>query len=107
MIKMIPEAKLRKLPDWMKKIMHFLGRMSVPGKLIYILISVLATIWFLVRVIPKPSRATYPCMQVAYPFMSGMVIWILTFTGSVFALKNAKRKLMEARYFAALIFTVR
>jgi hypothetical protein len=27
----------------------------------------LAVIWFLVRVIPKPSRASYPCQRAAFP----------------------------------------
>ncbi len=101
---MISEAKLRKLPDWIKRTMKFLGKMKVPGKIVYIFISVLATVWFLVRVIPKPSRATYPCMQVAWPLMSGMVIWILTFTGSVVAFKTARLKFVEARYMAAVLF---
>jgi len=42
--------------------------------MVYIVISVLATIWFLIRVIPKPSRAAYPCMQVVAPVMSGFAI---------------------------------
>ncbi len=29
--------------------------------------GLLALIWFLIRVIPKPSRATYPCQRVAFP----------------------------------------
>jgi len=32
-----------------------------------------ALIWFLVRVIPKPSRVTYPCMKVAAPLASTSV----------------------------------
>jgi hypothetical protein len=45
------------------------------------IIGFIALTWFLVRVIPKPSRATYPCMKVAYPLMSGMVIWLIGITG--------------------------
>jgi hypothetical protein len=33
--------------------------------------------WFLVRVIPKPIRATYPCQQAAFPVLSSFVIWLL------------------------------
>jgi len=35
-----------------------------------------ALLWFLVRVIPKPSRAAYPCQRAAFPFASGFVIWL-------------------------------
>ncbi|MGQ8336946.1 DUF362 domain-containing protein [Sunxiuqinia sp. A32] len=40
-------------------------------------IGLVATIWFLVRVIPKPSRATYPCQRAAFPIASAFVIGIL------------------------------
>ena len=36
-----------------------------------ILISVFGTLWFLIRVIPKPTRATYPCMRAVAPFIVG------------------------------------
>ena len=33
--------------------------------------------WFLLRVIPKPIRATYPCQQAAFPLASACVLWLL------------------------------
>lgn len=33
-------------------------------------------IWFLVRVIPKPSRASYPCQRAAFPAASAFVLWL-------------------------------
>jgi uncharacterized protein (DUF362 family) len=36
-----------------------------------------ATIWFLIRVIPKPSRASYPCQRAAFPIASGFVLWLI------------------------------
>jgi len=39
--------------------------------------GLVALLWFLVRVLPKPSRATYPCQRVAFPLASGFVIWLL------------------------------
>ena len=100
------EERFQKLPNRIKRILSFLKRMKVPGKIIYILISVLATIWFLIRVIPKPSRALYPCMQVAAPTMSSFVIWILAVTGAAFAFRKAKHKIIEARYIAAGLFLI-
>jgi hypothetical protein len=38
--------------------------------------GVLALLWFLVRVIPKPSRAGYPCQRAAFPVASAFVIWL-------------------------------
>ena len=103
---MISEERLQKLPDWIKKIVLFLKKMQAPGKVIYFLISFLATVWFLFRVIPKPSRATYPCMQVAAPMMSGFVIWILAASGAAFAFRKAKHKLFEAKFIAAALFLI-
>jgi hypothetical protein len=100
------EERNQKLPDWIKRITVFLRKMRVPGLLIYILISVLTTVWFLFRVIPKPSRASYPCMQVAAPIMSGFVIWLMALMGAAFAFKKVKLKLLEARYITALLFLI-
>ena len=103
---MITEERLRKLPDWIKRTTRLLTKTKVPGKLVFILISLLASVWFLFRVIPKPSRATYPCMQVAAPIMSGFVIWILSLTGAAYAFKKAKHQLIEAKYLAAGLFLI-
>ncbi len=75
-------------------------------QLSFILLGISSTFWFLIRVIPKPSRAAYPCMQAASPMMSGFVIWILSLTGATFAFKKAKRKLLETKYVAAAFFLV-
>lgn len=38
----------------------------------YPLIALLALLWFLIRVIPKPSRVSYPCQQVALGLSSSL-----------------------------------
>jgi hypothetical protein len=43
------------------------------------LVGLAAIIWFLIRVIPKPSRATYPCQQVA----AGLGVGFLSYLGVV------------------------
>lgn len=65
--------------------------------------GLLALIWFLIRVIPKPSRATYPCQRVAFPLASGFIVWLLGLAGSVAAYRKAKRSLAKARYILAAI----
>ena len=47
-------------------------------------------VWFLVRVIPKPSRAAYPCQRVAFPVASGFVVWLMALAGSAFAWRQAR-----------------
>ena len=59
-------------------------------------------IWFLIRVIPKPSRATYPCQRLAAPFAAGFVIWITGLIGSVVAYRKAKLFMRQSRYVVAL-----
>lgn len=70
-------------------------------KLAFFILGIGSTIWFLIRVIPKPSRAGYPCMKAAAPLMSGFVIYLLGLGGSVLLFKSAYAKLKQARYMAA------
>jgi hypothetical protein len=64
-------------------------------------IGLAALVWFLVRVIPKPSRATYPCQRVAFPLASSFIIWLLGIIGSVTAYRRAKSAIARARYVLA------
>jgi uncharacterized protein (DUF362 family) len=76
------------------------------SKIIFIALGISSTVWFLVRVIPKPQRAAYPCMRAAAPIMSAFVIWLLTLSGSVFAFKKAKNHFRKARYIYAASFFI-
>ena len=58
-------------------------------KLFFPFLGIGALIWFLVRVIPKPSRAAYPCMRVAYPMASAFVVYLLGLAASAFAMLPA------------------
>ena len=64
--------------------------------------GLLALAWFLVRVVPKPSRALYPCQRVAMPLASGFVAWLLGIAASVAALRKARSSLHGRRYTLAL-----
>jgi hypothetical protein len=57
--------------------------------------------WFLIRVIPKPSRATYPCMKVAAPIASSFVVWLMGLTISAFAFAKAKITWRQRRWWMA------
>jgi len=52
----------------------------------------MSLLWFLVRVIPKPSRAAYPCQRVAFPIASSFVVWLLAVLGSAFAWRKAQSR---------------
>ena len=100
------KGKLSKVRDWMRD-HHF------PPKLLFFIMGIISTIWFLIRVIPKPSRANYPCMQVAAPFMSGFVVYVLSLGVATLALRKARQNIFRARYIAggslivaALVFIV-
>ncbi len=73
-------------------------------KITFILTGIATTIWFLIRVIPKPQRAAYPCMRVAAPVMSGFIIWLLSLAGSIAAFKKAKLNFIRSKYLYGTLF---
>ncbi|MBN2589307.1 MAG: DUF362 domain-containing protein [Sedimentisphaerales bacterium] len=70
------------------------------------LLGLLSLIWFLIRVIPKPSRATYPCQQAAFPLASAFVVWLIGLAGSALAYRRASHLFARARYIAAVFCLV-
>jgi hypothetical protein len=60
--------------------------------------GIASLIWFLVRVIPKPSRATYPCMKVAMPLAYSFMAYIVTMAASVLFFKKAVLHFRKNRY---------
>ncbi|MBN2182546.1 MAG: DUF362 domain-containing protein [Sedimentisphaerales bacterium] len=70
------------------------------------LIGLVSLIWFLIRVIPKPSRATYPCQRLAAPLAGSFIVWIAGLVGSSFLYRRAKLLLKKSRYVMAGILIV-
>ncbi len=95
------KGKLGEIRDWMKS--H-----HIPPRMLFFILGIISTIWFLIRVIPKPTRATYPCMRVAAPFMSGLIVYFLAVAGITVASRRLKQKIVNVRYASAalLIFAV-
>ena len=79
----------KKEPRWLKYIFPIAGLVSL--------------IWFLVRVMPKPSRATYPCQRVAFPLASGFVAWLLGLGAASVVFRKARLNLSRRRYFVGLM----
>jgi len=94
------------LPAKFQKAIKRLKSQKVPPKVILLAIGFLATLWFLVRVIPKPSRAAYPCMKATAPFMSAFVIYLLSLGGSIAAFRRFRLSISKSSYFIASLCLV-
>ena len=93
--------KEKNIPERFLKFYEKLKKLRIPGRVTFVIIGLVSTLWFLVRVIPKPSRAGYPCMRIAAPFMSSFVLYLLSLTGSVLLFKRARRFFYHSRYLLA------
>jgi len=93
-------SKLKGTPGRMR---DWLQRKHVPYKVIFTVMGIASTIWFLIRVIPKPSRATYPCMKVAAPFMSGFVGYLLAVGGLTALSRKLKTRFLNVRVGASVM----
>ena len=76
------------------------------SNLYLIIVGLGALIWFLIRVVPKPSRATYPCQRVAFPIASAFVIYIVSFVSSSFAFLKFKKHWGNGNHLAAIMFLI-
>lgn len=63
-----------------------------------------STLWFLIRVIPKPSRAYYPCMQAAAPMMSAFVTYMLSFTATWWSGRKLLGAVRQQKIFVSVFF---
>ncbi len=80
----------RRGPWWLPWVFPFVGLVSL--------------LWFFLRVIPKPSRAAYPCQRLAAPVASGFVVWLTGIVASSLAYRKARRLAGQARYMIAGVF---
>lgn len=71
------------------------------SKLLFPILGLAALMWFAIRVLPKPSRAGYPCMQVAAPIASGFLVWSAGLLTSLFAFNKARSFMRQSRYWIA------
>ncbi|MFH0758943.1 MAG: two-component regulator propeller domain-containing protein [Bacteroidota bacterium] len=76
-------------------------KFKIPQRLLFIATGIIATIWFLIRVIPKPSRAAYPCMRIAAPVMSGFIVYLLSLGGITLFIRKARKNFLRADYMSA------
>jgi len=75
-------------------------------KLAFFIVGIGSTIWFLIRVIPKPSRAAYPCMKASAPFMSAFVLYLIGLASTIYLFKEKKRRLFLLKGVLGILFVV-
>lgn len=92
------------LPRKFQAFIRSLKTLKIPNGLVVFTIGLLATVWFLIRVIPKPSRAAYPCMQATAPFMAGFVVYLSSLAGSVWAFGRFRRAAASRVSIVAVLF---
>jgi len=80
------------------------GRTPRWPRLLLPIVGLLSLLWFLIRVIPKPSRAAYPCQRLALPFASSFVVWLVGALGSAATFKRALTALVRKRPLVAALF---
>lgn len=107
----------------MKKILnHLTNRMFIrqpqTGKIIafrkpefftlipFIIIGLASLIWLFVRVLPKPSRVSYPCMKVAMPLAFSFLAWLASMSATVLLFRKAIANFKALKYKYALLFMV-
>lgn len=84
----------------------FMRRIRVPYRIIFIVVGIISTVWFLIRVIPKPSRAAYPCMKAAAPFASSFLTYLIGITGFTLFFRKARERYLRSKYLMSLVFII-
>jgi hypothetical protein len=77
-------------------------KITIPGgfyKLLFPIVGLFALLWILIRVIPKPSRAEYPCIKAATPFASGFLVYLASLMVSALAFAKTKKRIFLSPYF--------
>jgi len=72
-----------RLDRWLKK--HPRATWMFP------LAGFLSLVWFLIRVLPKPSRAAYPCQRIAAPLAGGFLASFAGLVGPALAFHKSER----------------
>ncbi|HUX97652.1 MAG TPA: DUF362 domain-containing protein [Bacteroidales bacterium] len=92
--------------DWFRKMKEGLKNRKLPDRLVFILLGIASTIWFFGRVIPKPTRAAYPCVRAVAPFMSGFVLYLLSLGGMSLVIKRLGEGIRRRLSFTTVVLLV-
>lgn len=75
-------------------------------RIVFLILGFGSLVWFLIRVIPKPSRAAYPCMKAAAPLASSFVLYLLGISGFTLFFRKARERILKSKYLMASLFIV-
>ena len=70
-------------------------------KLLFPLVGLAALTWVIIRVVPKPSRAAYPCQQTAIPLAATFLTWLFASSAGVMLIKLARKYFTRKRILIA------
>ncbi|HAM39375.1 MAG TPA: hypothetical protein DCP53_08305, partial [Elusimicrobia bacterium] len=73
--------------------------------LFFPIIGILSIIWFLIRVIPKPSRAAYPCQRIAMGFGGSFLASFIGIFTSVTIFKKLRLRFCK-KHLMMILFTI-
>ena len=96
------EAKIKSLRKLPRQFFNIKFR-KVRFRWVFPVIGLVSLIWFLVRVIPKPNRAAYPCQRAAFPLASGFVIWLIGALASILFFRKAKHCFARSRHVVGIM----
>lgn len=104
----MPFSKRKEAPSVRPKTDKLPGRFGKYPWLIWLfpIVGLVSLIWFLIRVVPKPSRATYPCQRAAFPLASGFIIWLFGLGVSTVAFRKARSSFSRSRYLIGILCLV-
>ncbi len=90
----------------MKNFRNTTGIKKALWRCLFPLVGLASLVWFLIRVIPKPTRANYPCMKIAFPLASSFVVWLMGIAASVAAYRCARWRFLRAQYGWGIMFVL-
>lgn len=70
----------------------------ISSKLFLPILGFLALLWMVIRIIPKPSRAHYPCMKAAFPLASAFITYVGAWGISWLGYHTAKKWFSQSKY---------
>lgn len=88
-------------------------KIVMPGgwyRILFPVIGLAALLWILIRVVPKPSRAEYPCVKAATPVATGFLVYLLALAASALGYWKTRKRMFVVPYlvlFVAIIYGFR
>lgn len=73
-------------------------------RIFFFILGILASVWVIIQLIPKPSRANYPCMKVAFPIATSFILYLSGLFTSVLFFKKARKKFNENKFLVGATF---